>query len=42
MKLNRLNQLLLGSLAGISSLPSMATEQNLALDPVYVLEKKPN
>ncbi|WGE67054.1 TonB-dependent receptor [Actinobacillus equuli subsp. haemolyticus] len=39
MKLNRLNQLLLGSLAGISSLPSMATEQNLALDPVYVLEK---
>ncbi|VEI48254.1 putative outer membrane colicin Js receptor [Actinobacillus equuli] len=39
MKLNRLNRLLLGSLAGISSLPSMATAQNLALDPVYVLEK---
>ncbi|SUT88177.1 putative outer membrane colicin Js receptor [Actinobacillus ureae] len=39
MKLNRLSPFFIGGFAGISSLASMATEQNLTLDPVYVLEK---
>lgn len=39
MRLKRLNQLLLGSLAGVTSLPGIAAEENMTLDPVYVLEK---
>ncbi|WP_150539002.1 TonB-dependent receptor domain-containing protein [Actinobacillus vicugnae] len=39
MKLTRLNQFIISSLASATSLACGATEQGLALDPVYVLEK---